>query len=514
MLRRNRRTTRRLLAAGAAAVALAALAACSGSGGASSKGAGGPLVFGITADATQLLPWTATAVQSQQVLGQVYSSLLDQDDKLNPVAGLAKLPDVSKDGRTYTFTLRSGITFSDGSALDSGDVKYSLERILDPDTKAVARSSLAAVKKVDAPDKTHVVLTLKAPDASLVTALTSVNTVVLPSDKSLASLKRKPVGSGPYAYRSRTANQSVSLVRNAHYFRGKPGLRSLEFRVIQDKNSLASALRSGSVDMAIFDDSVTAKTAKSGSVSIHTVDQLDYHALQLRADSRTFRKLDTRLAVQCAIDRKQVVKTAALGQGKVVGPFTSPAFASDPDARPCPQRDLKAAKKHLADAGQPKGFAFTALVPQGLYSTATDEAQNIQAQLGDVGIKMKIEALDSSAYVDRWLAGKFDAAIALNGAVADPAPAYARYFTSEGNFNKVAGYHSATLDKLFAEGIATSDTGARKEIYAKISRNLEDNAAWIWLYSGRSYIATNTRVHGFRPVIDASLQSLWETKLA
>ncbi|RMB85155.1 ABC transporter substrate-binding protein [Streptomyces shenzhenensis] len=501
-----------MIAAGTAATALATATACSGT--ASSRGANGPLVFGISADATQLLPWTATAVQSQQVLGQVYSSLLDLDSELVPVDGLAELPAVSKDGLSYTFTLKSGVTFTDGSALDSTDVKYSIDKILSPGTKAVARTSLSAVQRVTAPDARHVVIKLRAPDASLLTALTGVNTAILPSGTSLDRLKSKPVGSGPYAFENRTPNQSITLVRNADYFRGKPGLGSLEFRVIQDDASMVSALRSGTVDMAIFDNSVTAKSAKSADVTVHTVDQLDYHALQLRADSSTFRNKDVRLAVQCAIDREQVVKTAALGQGDVAGPITSPAYASDPAARPCPARDLNAAKKHLADAGKPKGFTFTAIVPQGLYSSAANEAQNIQAQLADAGITMKIETLDSSAYVDRWLAGTFDAAIALNGAGADPATTYTRYFTSGGNFNKVAGYHSASLDKLFTEGIATTDPAARKAVYQKISRELEDQAAWIWLYTGRSYIAANTRVNGFQPIADADLQSLWETKVA
>ncbi|WP_155059311.1 ABC transporter substrate-binding protein [Streptomyces blattellae] len=512
MLTRHRRTTRSLIAAGASVAALATATACSDTG-ASAKGANGPLVFGISADATQLLPWTATAVQSQQVLGQVYSSLLNQDSHLAPVAGLADLPAVSKDGLTYTFALKSGLTFTDGSTLDSTDVKYSIDKILDPDTNAVARTSLSAVKSVSAPDARHVVIELRTPDASLVSALTVVNTAILPSGKPLDSLKTKPVGSGPYAFESRTPNQSITLVRNAGYYRGRPGLSSLEFRVIQDENSMVSALRSGTIDMAVFDDYVTARTAKSADVTTHTVDQLDYHALQLRPDSSVFKDTDVRLAVQCAIDREQVVKTAALGQGDVAGPITSPAYASDPDARPCPTRDVNAAKKYLADAGKPGGFTFTAIVPQGLYSSAADEAQNIQAQLAGAGITMKIETLDSSAYVDRWLAGDFDAAVALNGAGPDPATTYTRYFTSDGNFNKVAGYRSANLDKLFAEGIATTDTAARKAAYQKISRELEDKAVWIWLYTGRSYIATNTRVQGFQPITDASLQSLWETKL-
>ncbi|MGW9118400.1 ABC transporter substrate-binding protein [Streptomyces sp. NPDC055663] len=503
-----------VLASGIAATVLMTTTACSGGAGGTGAGPNGEaLVFGVSADPTQLLPWTATAVQSNQVLGQVYSSLLDEDSRLAPAAGLADLPEVSDDGLTYTFTLKPNVTFSDGSALDSSDVKYSLEKILDPDTKAVARTSLADIKAVTAPDAGHVVVRLSKPNSSILSALSGVNSSILPSDKPLSALKTKPVGSGPYAFKSRTANQSVALERNDTYFRGRPGLSTLEFRIIEDKSAMASALRSGTVDMAIFDDSVTAKTATSSSVKVTDVDQLDYHALQLRADAAVFKDTDVRLAVQCAIDREQVVKTAALGQGEVVGPITSPAYASSPDARPCPDPDLAAAKKHLSAAGKSK-VSFTAIVPQGLYSSAADEAQNIQAQLAEAGITMKIETLDSSAYVDRWLAGDFDAAIALNGTGSDPATSYTRYFTSDGNFNKLAGYRSASLDKLFAQGIETSDIAARKEIYGKIAKELEDNAVWIWLYSGRSYIATNTRVTGFEAITDAGLQSLWKTKVS
>ncbi|RSS97573.1 ABC transporter substrate-binding protein [Streptomyces sp. WAC02707] len=502
------------MAGGIAATVLVTVSACSGgTGKAGTSPNGGALVFGVSADPSQLLPWTATAVQSNQVLGQVYSSLLDLDADLAPAAGLADLPEVSDDGLSYTFTLKSKVTFTDGSTLDSADVKYSLEKILDPDTKAVARTSLADIKSVTAPDADHIVVKLGKPNSSILSALSGVNSAILPSDKNLSALKTKPVGSGPYAFKSRTANQSVVLERNDDYFRGRPGLSGLEFRVIEDKSAMASALRSGTVDMAVFDDSVTAKTAASGSVKVTDVDQLDYHALQLRADAAVFKDTDVRLAVQCAIDREQVVKTAALGQGEVVGPITSPAYASEPNARPCPDRDLAAAKKHLSAAGKSK-VSFTAIVPQGLYSSAADEAQNLQAQLAEAGITMKIESLDSSAYVDRWLAGDFDAAVALNGAGSDPATSYTRYFTSEGNFNKVAGYRSASLDKLFAKGIETSDVAERKAVYGEIAKELEDKAVWIWLYSGRSYIAANTRVTGFETITDASLQSLWKTKVS
>ena len=499
---------------GIVATSALVLSGCSGGGGGADTAADGPLVFGISADPTQTIPWLSTSTQSLQVLGQIYSSLLNTDANLQPVAGLSELPKVSEDAKTYTFTLRKGLKFANGSALDSQDVKYTYETIMDPATKATSASYFASVDRVEAPDPQTVVVKLKAPDASFVSALSNVNTSIVPSDVPVESLTTTPVGSGPYVFETRTPNQSITLKRNDDYYQGKPGLPSLQFRVIADEKAMVSALRTGAVDMAVFDNSVTAKTATAANVKVSTVDQLNFHVLQLRADAPALKDVDVRLALSCAIDRKQVLDTAALGAGKVTGPITSPAYRSDPDSRPCPTRDLAKAKDHLAKAGRSGGFTITMITSQGLYSTAVDEAQNIQAQLKDIGVTVKLETLDSGEYVQRWLAGDFDAAIALNGGSSDPNTMYARYFTSTGSFNKVAGYRSATLDTLFAEGKATSDEAARKAIYRKVSQELEDNAVWVWTYTGNLYLAANTAVKGFEPRTNADLSTLWKTTLS
>jgi peptide/nickel transport system substrate-binding protein len=143
-----------------------------------------------------------------------------------------------------------------------------------------------------------------------------------------------------------------------------------------------------------------------------------------------------------------------------------------------------------------------------------DEAQNVQAQLGKVGIKVDVEALDSNAYVQKWLAGDFDAAIAQNAGSADPNTMYARYFTSGGTYNKVAGYSSPELDKLFADGIATTDTAKRKTVYTELSKELADNAAWVWLFTPKEYILLNSSVNGFEARYDADVSTLWKATLS
>ncbi|MEZ4596668.1 MAG: ABC transporter substrate-binding protein [Chloroflexota bacterium] len=190
--------------------------------------------------------------------------------------------------------------------------------------------------------------------------------------------------------------------------------------------------------------------------------QLSYHVLQLNDRVAPLDNLDVRLALQCAIDRQVVLDTAALGEGEVTGPITSPAYRSDPNARPCPTRDLDAAKAHLTAAGYPDGLTLPLLVSQGEYATSVAEAQSVQAQLAEAGITVELEVTDIDTYIDKWLAADFTTAIALNGGRPDPDGMYGRYYQHR-QLNKVAGFSSPELDALPAKGKATSDVDARGE---------------------------------------------------
>lgn len=491
------------------------LTACSGSGGAPHAG-GAPsgLVVGATSDPDTLFPWKATQFQAVNVLEQLYGTLTELDADLEVVPGLAESWQVSPDGLTVTMALRQGVTFADGSAFDSADVTASLDRIRDEATGAVAAASLASVTSVAAPDPTTVVLTLSGPDAGLLAALATVNLAMLPSDATEQALAETPNGTGPFTLAARTPNQSTTLAANPAFWGGAPALPSVEFRVIPDETSIVSALQSGNVQFAVFDDPLVAQSAEATGITVAETPQLSYHALQLNTRQAPLDSLDVRLALQCAIDRQQVLDTAALGEGEVTGPITSPAYRSDPAARPCPQRDVEAARRHLAAAGHAGGLTLSTIVSQGEYATSVNEATNIQAQLAEAGITLELEVLESGAYVDRWVAGDFQSAVALNGGRPDPDGMYGRYFTSTGNLNDVAGYSSPELDALFAQGRATSDPEARKAVYAQVSRHLEDNAAWVWLFTSYGYTATTSEVAGFTPMPNGSLKFLRETTAA
>lgn len=472
---------------------------------------GGALVIGVTSDPDTLFPWKATQFQAVNVLQTIYGTLTEFDQDLNVVPGLAESWDASPDGLTVTIKLRSGVTFADGSSFGSEDVKSSLDQIGAEATAAVSRSALASVASVDAPDAGTVVLTLTAPDAALPASLAVINMAMLSSDDTEAGLNSTPNGTGAFSFGSRVANQSITVTKNATYWGDPAKLDGVEFRVIPDESSIVSAMQSGNVQMAVFDDPLVAKTAESSTTTITQTPQLSYHALQLNATRGDLADVNVRLAVQCAIDRQQVLDTAALGEGEVTGPITSPAYKSDPADRPCPERDLAKAKSYLEKAGKPDGVTIKTIVSQGEYATSVNEAQNLKSQLAEAGITLDVETLESGAYVDRWIAGDFDAAVALNGGRPDPDGMYGRYFTSTGNLNKVAGYSSPELDALFAEGKATPEPKDRAAIYTKVSAELENNAAWIWLFTSYTYTASASTVQGFVPMANSSLQYLRTT---
>ncbi|GAA3238333.1 ABC transporter substrate-binding protein [Nonomuraea helvata] len=508
-----------LSAAGVAAVLSIALTSCSSSSGPAPSTGGGAsgktLVVGVTSDPDTLFPWKATQFQAVNVLQNLYGTLTEFDKDLNVVPGLAESWQASDDGKKLTLKLRQGVTFADGSAFDSKDVKSSLDKIMDEKTAAVARASLSSVKSVEAPDAGTVVLELTGPDAALPANLATVNMAMLSSDDTEDKLNTTPNGTGPFKLKNRVASQSITLAKNDAYWGEKPKAPAVEFRVIPDESSIVSAMQSGNVQLAVFNDPLVAQTAQGGgTITVAKTPQLNYHVLQLNAQHGDLKDVNVRLAIQCAIDRKQVLDTAALGEGEVTGPITAPLFKSDPNKRPCPARDLAKAAEYLGKAGKSGGVTVKTIVSQGEYATSVNEAQNLKAQLAEAKINLDLEVLESGAFVDRWVAADFDAAVALNGGRPDPDGSYGRYFTSKGNLNKVAGYSSPELDKLFADGKATTEQAARKAIYDQVSAKLEENAPWIWLFSGYTYTATTAGVQGFVPMASGSLQFLRTTSVS
>lgn len=508
-----RRVLTRPRAVAAIAAACLVLAACGGSKTAGGGSGGDSLVVGEVTGVQKLDPQVATKFVDVAVLGLIYQPLVKTDAQLRLQPDLATSWSFDSGGTTLTLKLRKGVKFHDGSAFTSADAKASLQRVLDPATGAAARSYIASIASMDTPDASTLVLHLSKPDASIVSGLASTNLAMLPA-KAIqdGSVGKTPDGTGPFKFSAWDPQTSFTLARNDSYWGGHVTLKKVEVRVIPDEQSMASALRANTVQVGILSQPQVAKQLTGNGLQTQKVLALSYRALMLQSKG-PLANVNARLAIQCAIDRTQVVKSAVLGDGKVVGPVPQGPYASSPSDRPCPTRDVAKAKSYLAKAGTPNGFSFTAMYAPEEDPTSEAQVTSVQGQLAQVGIQMKPDNQAGDAYVQRWLAGDFEAAFALNGAGVDPSTMYDRYFAAGANLAKPAGYSSPDLAQLLAQGKATTDQSTRKATYDKVYQQLEQNAVWIWLFDADQYTVLTKQVHGFTALPSGSLESLATTTL-
>lgn len=471
---------------------------------------GGTLIGARAADAKGLDPHKQTAFSSFRMLEMVYDPLVTFDKDLKVVPNLASSWKWSDDAKTLTMTLRNNVKFHSGNPMASDDVMYSFQRILDEKTGAAARSSFTSITKMDTPDANTIVFTLSAPNAAILSSMTSLNAAIV--DKKAVSGGADPgkvdVGTGPFMIDNWVPDRTLTMKAFKDYWvAGEPRLAGIEWRTIPDESSILAGLRAKTLDFAIINDprvGLLAGNASSGLVVARSP-ALAYHVLQLNASRPVFRDVRVRQAISCAIDRQQVLDTASLGEGQVTAPLTPPFYAANLSDLTCYKQDVAKAKQLLADAGKSTGVSFKVIAASDEPPTAVAEAQNIQAQLKAVGIDMQIETLELGVYVDRWLKADFDAAEALNGGNPDPDVMFYRYWNSTGNLNKVAAYSSPDIDRLLDQGRATADPNARKPIYNDIQKKLADTAPWVWLYNGYEYRVMQPYVKGFTPLPNGSM---------
>lgn len=473
------------------------------------------LIMARAADTTGLDPHKQTAFASLRLLELVYEPLvqLDAELKINPA--LAESWKFADDAKTLTMNLRKGVKFHDGSDFTSADVKATFERILKEDTGAAGRANFLSIESMDTPDDNTIVFHLNTADVPILAAMASVNSVIVPSEMVEGdALAQKAIGTGPFILDQWVPDQKTTLKANVDWWGEGPFVDGIEMRVIPDEATILAGLRAGEIDFGLLNDPLVATLIKDdANITLNRVPALAYHVFQLNPSRAPMDKLEVRQAMSCAIDRQEVLDTASLGEGTVTGPLTIPSYHLPTDQFFCYQKDVAKAKDLLKKAGVTDGFTVKAIVANAEPPTALSEAQTIQAQLAEIGITVEIESLELSVYVDRWLAGDFDTAVALNGGRPDPYTMYARYWTKTGNLQKVSNYIDDTLDSLMAQGRAETDTQKRFEIFSEFQKHLVEVSPWIWLYNGYEYTAQQKYVEGFTPDPNDSLVSFRQVKL-
>ena len=461
-------------------------------------------------DATGLDPHKQTAFSSLRLLELIYEPLVRLNADLEIVPGLAESWSFSEDGKTLTVGLDPKARFQNGAAVTSADVKASFERILDEKTGAANRANYLSISSIETPDAATVVFRLSQADAPILTAMTDTNSSIVPASEIAAgTIGTKAIGSGPFELQRWDPNAKAILVANKDWAGGPPGLDGIEISVLPDETAILAALRTGQFDFALLNDPLIATLVPNeAKLQLNRAPVLAYHVLQLNPARKPMNELAVRQAISCAVDRQAVLDTASLGEGRVTGPLTMPYYASDPNSLFCYARDVEKAKRLMAEAGLAEGFSATVIAATGEPPTAAAEAQVLQAQLAEIGVKLDIEMMELNVYVDTWLKGDFDMAVALNGGRPDPFTMYNRYWTKSGNLQKVSNFADDTLDALLQQGRAETNPEKRKAIFADFEKQLAEKSPWIWLYTSYGYTAQQKSVQGFVAMPTGSMFSL------
>jgi peptide/nickel transport system substrate-binding protein len=453
--------------------------------------AGGTLIFARASEAQGLDPHLQTAFSSFLVMEFIYEPLFTYDPDMKLIGLLAESWSWSADGLTLTVKLRPNVKFHNGDPMTADDVKFSIDRVLDEATGAAGRSYITDITQVNVVDPLTVDFVLSKPNVTILSGMTSTNLAII--DKALVEGGADPgqtvVGTGPFKLESWEPDKVLILAKNPDYWMpGLPILDKIEMRVIPDEAAILAGLRAGEIDFAQFNSPTTALTAEKegGDLTVLRVPSLAYHVLQLNPAHEVFQDERVRQAVSCGIDRQQVIDSASLGEGQVTGPVTNPFYATPVNELFCYQRDVEKAKQLLADAGA-TNVSFTIMAAFDEPPTAVAEAQSIQAQLAEVGITVEIETLELGVYVDRWLAGDFDATVALNGGGAEPSLELGRYWKFGATFETVSNYQTQELTDLLNQAEVETNETTRIDLFHQVEAILTQASPWVWLYTGNDY---------------------------
>lgn len=488
-----------------------------GAGQAGQPAGKGPQILLIANDQEPvgLDPAKNPAASSLRIMEKLYNGLTRLNENMEVVPDLAEKWEVP-DPTTYVFTLRQGVKFHNGRELTSADVKYTFERILDPQTASIAKSYFEQVASIETPDPRTVRFKLKEPFAPFLTNTASTWASIVPREtvEKNGDLNKVADGTGPFKLAEWLPDNHVKLVRNPDYFvKGEPKVDGITFLTMKDEAARLAAIRTGKVHLT----TVSADSARllAGEPDVRVIDyqSLQYSYLGMNAARKPFDDPRVRKAISLAVNRQEIIDTVWKGKAVLTGP-TPPAlkdWAIPVDGLPGYKPDVAAARKLLADAGLAQGFKTT-LKTASTYPDMVETAQVVQAQLKAIGVQAEIVQLEWGQYVDAWKKKDMDLMVGRNTAGTDPDRSLAFFFHSKGSAN-VWNFADAEFDKLVEDGRRAKGQNERKQLYSQAQARLIELAPNLFLASPRNFVALRKNVEGFVPMPNGQELNLARTSL-
>jgi peptide/nickel transport system substrate-binding protein len=448
------------------------------------------------------IPWTPENLDPTMNLSslrsQVGVSLFDSlvgRDADGKIAGELAESWRALDDRTWQLKLRRGVTFHNGEPFNAEAVRFTFQRVLNPEQKSPNRATVSEVERVDVVDDLTVNLVLRAPYAPFLARL--IDFPMVPpkytTEKGNQGLALRPVGTGPFRF--------VELVKDDHmiveafdkHWRGQPRIKKIVFKPIPEPFTRAAALRNGEMDLiTTVPPNIAAELDKVAGVRVQRVPSTWQIYLGLNAFKKPLSDVRVRQALNYATDVDAIIKNVMDGNGRrLEGPFTPNVFGFDPSVKGYAS-DPARARRLLAEAGYPDGVDVTLDAPTGRYQGDKEIAEALGGQWQKAGFRPKVQVAEWGAYFKKYLGKQMPDAylLGLGGPMQDADELY-NLVSSKG---RGLYYKNERVDELFDQGRATTDPARRRKIYADLARAMVEDASWVFLMQQVDIYATRDRL--------------------
>lgn len=324
----------------------------------------------------------------------LYDTLFAYDADYLVVPSLAESAEPNETGDQWTVTLREGVRFHDGRPLTSADVRFTFERIMNPEDPKSGSSKLATLESVEEVDERTVRFVLGSPDAVLTDALAQYVMGIVPQDYDPAD----PIGTGPFRLTDFEPGGTTQLTAFDDYWQGRPHLDEVLLMNFDDEDALMNSLLSSQVDViAQVPLPLVHVISEDPRIQVITSETGNWVPFTMRTDMAPFDDPRVREAFKLVIDREQMIEVAFAGQGRVGNDMYSPFDSAYPQDLPQRERDIERAKQLLSEAGHPDGLSVE-LVTAPIQAGAVEAATVFVEQAADAGIEVSLRRVDATTF--------------------------------------------------------------------------------------------------------------------
>ncbi len=483
-----------------------------GSGSGSASGIADTITFAQGADPRGLDPAYVDDGESAKVMSNIYDTVLRYDvETCDVLPSLGEMPEISEDGLTYTFKIREGVKFHDGTDCDAAAIVTSITRQLEPQrTEDMPYASFvfgsedtnSGIASIEAPDATTLVITLRAPSTPFIKnmAMTLAAPIVAPSSIEAGDSNENPIGSGPYKFVSWTKGDSIVLEANEDYWDEErmPQTKNAVFRIIAENSSRVTALNNGEVDMIDGIDASVVDTITEAGNELFDEDGMNINYMAFRNDSGVFTDIEARRAFCQAVNVEEMVQSLYgdyAGVANSVMPLWMAPYDEDIQQT---AYDPEAAKAKFAELGITccTMLTYTNVRP---YNSIGGQplAEAIQGYLRDAGVEMEIVSYDWTTYKTKVETDAFDCC--LYGWVGDNGDPdnFMNLLSDESVSMNVGRFRNEEYNALIQQGLETPDGDDRDAIYKQCEQMVADQMPWMLISHSKNLAAYAPSINNF-----------------